>query len=158
MKTPKLLILVFLTIALLIPVQLAYGWVSQSPLMDNHSSEYLSAAHLSSPFELRRNQAALIGSEQIVIRFLRVIEDSRCPYDSFCKWEGQVTIELEILWKNQLLDYFNLTLRKDYKELALRELNGYSVELQKVEPYPNLNQEVVKLDYVITLVIRQLGV
>ena len=155
MKTPKFLILVFLMIALLIPVQLAWEWVSQSSLMVSHSSGHFSAAYLNSPFELRLNQPAIINSEQIEIRFLRVTEDSRCPSESFCKWEGQVTIELEILWNNQFLEHFSLTLRKDHKELALRESNGYIIELQKVEPYPSLTQEVENLNYVIALVIQK---
>ncbi len=156
MKMPRFAILLFLMIALLITVPLACGSISQSPLMVNHSSEYFSAAHLRYPFELRANQAAIINSEQIEIRFLRVTEDSRCPSDSFCKWEGQVTIELEISWNNQLSDSLSLTLRQGYKELALRESNGYSVELQKVEPYPNLTQALENSDYVITLVIHKL--
>lgn len=156
MKAPKFLMLVLLMIALLIPMQLACGWVSQSSFMVNHSSEHFSAAQLKSPFELRVDQSAIINSEQIEIRFLRVTEDSRCPSESLCKWEGQVTIELGILRNNQFLDHLSLTLREEHKELALRESNGYIIELQKVEPYPSLTQEVENLNYVIVIVIREI--
>ena len=158
MKSSKLLILVFSAIVFLIPIQLAWGCVPQSSNISSQLSGDFSEASLNSPFELIINQLVVIRSEQIEIRFLQVTEDSRCPSESFCKWEGQVTIGLAILMDKQNLHYLSLTGRTDHKELAVKEVDGYVIELQKVDPYPTTIQELESPNYVITLVISKSGV
>jgi hypothetical protein len=49
-------------------------------------------AELDVPFELKVGQSAVIESEDIEVSFERVVQDSRCPSDVTCIWEGQATI------------------------------------------------------------------
>src|SRR5688500_5686444 len=46
-------------------------------------------------FDLPYGKTALVGGEALV-RFIGVVNDSRCPVDVDCVWEGNAEIELEI--------------------------------------------------------------
>lgn len=45
------------------------------------------------------------------IKFLNITEDSRCPSDVVCVWEGQATAVINIFKNDQNLGDFSLTSR-----------------------------------------------
>ncbi len=51
---------------------------------------------IGTPFALARNQIARIEPDNLDIRFLRVLEDSRCPVNVACAWSGQLIIEVSV--------------------------------------------------------------
>ena len=53
-------------------------------------------AHLDSPFDLKVGETADINSD-FQITLLNVLDDSRCPSDVTCIWEGTVSAEVNIL-------------------------------------------------------------
>ena len=111
---------------------------------------------LDDPFQLKINQVAFIKSENIKIIFINMTEDSRCPSDVECIWEGQVTIEINIYMNNQFIGEFNLTSRTGFDKLAIKEFDGYSISLIKVEPYP-ISTKIIELsDYIVTLNVSKI--
>jgi len=108
------------------------------------------------PFQLKINQVAFIKSENIKIIFMNVTEDSRCPSDVECIWEGQVTIVINIFKNNQFIGEFNLTSRTGFDELAIKEFDGYSINLIKVEPYPISTQIIELSDYIATFNVSKI--
>lgn len=79
------------------------------------------------------------------------INDSRCPSDVVCIWQGEalVTIDVEtpVQGKLQLSTYDNQT----------DTLGDYSFELVEISPYP-ISTKIIKLkDYTITLKIDKLS-
>ena len=108
------------------------------------------------PFQLKINQVAFIKSENIKIIFMNVTEDSRCPSDVECIWEGQVTIVINIFKNNQFIGEFNLTSRTGFDELAIKEFDEYSINLIKVEPYPISTQIIELSDYIATFNVSKI--
>ena len=53
-------------------------------------------ARLGEEFSLPIGQSVMITGEDLVIKFVEVSEDSRCPKDVTCVWEGRVTAVVEI--------------------------------------------------------------
>ncbi|HEX6562438.1 MAG TPA: hypothetical protein VF016_10485, partial [Nitrososphaera sp.] len=51
-------------------------------------------AELDKPFKLKIGQRAALDSEKITISLLNVTEDSRCPSDVVCIWQGQASIRV----------------------------------------------------------------
>lgn len=47
-------------------------------------------------FELAPGQRAIVDGGQFVIRFERVVDDSRCPGDVWCVWAGDARLELRL--------------------------------------------------------------
>jgi len=111
---------------------------------------------LKTDFQLKIGQTASIESKNIKLRFLNVTEDSRCPADVVCIWEGQVTVLVNVMRDDQNLGDFDLTIRGGDKSLAIKTFDGYSVQLMKVDPYPFASQPTEFTDYVATLLVSEL--
>ena len=132
---------------------IALGSGCHNPLLDQE--EDLIPAELGEQFQLTVNQTAFIESENMKITFSDVLEDSRCPSDVVCVWEGQISVLVSILQNEQPLGELMLTGRAGNEELATEGLEGYSIRLVLADPYP-ISTEIIELsDYVITLVVTK---
>ena len=114
----------------------------------------ITQASLDEPFTLKFGRAASIEDEEIVIGFADVTEDSRCPVNVTCVWEGQVTISLNISTRGKEPILYSLTSRAGHDELSLAHIDGYSMTLLKVEP-PKTEDKIELADYIITLVLSK---
>jgi len=109
-------------------------------------------------FQLKVNQTTSLESDSIKIKFLNVTEDSRCPSDVTCVWQGEVKIFVNIIKNNKALGDFSLTSRAGDKNLATQVFDGYSIQVVKVVPYPTSGKKISLSDYVATFVISKLDV
>lgn len=132
------------------------GISSFNPAAKSNSSHDMVKTSLNIPFKLNIGQAAVIETENLNIKFINVTEDSRCPSDVQCIWEGQAIVQISISKDNQNINTFNLTERAGHDELSILSLNGYSINLKKVEPYPVSTKKIVPNDYFIILQIRKI--
>jgi len=130
-------------------INLAYGESTQG-------SKDLVPAKLSIRFQLKIDQTAFIESENIRVTFLNVTEDSRCPADVVCVWEGQVTVLLNVMHNEEDLGDFDLTIRGGNEGKAIKTFDGYPIQLMKVDPYPFASQPRELTDYVATLLVSEL--
>lgn len=108
---------------------------------------------LDTPFQLQYGQVASISSEELEIKFLNVTQDSRCPTKVQCIRAGEVTIELEVLKDNSAIG--NLCLTSEGESEDVRDFNGYSIKLVKVDPYPTTTQPIKTSNYVATLIVSK---
>ena len=98
-------------------------------------------------------QRALITGENLEIRFEEVVEDSRCPKNVNCIWEGRVSAVVEIstgdssqqlkLTQPGLTDQHTMETYKDY-QLTF-----------KVEPYPEEGKEIAADEYRLLLIVSK---
>jgi hypothetical protein len=123
----------------------------------NKSPEDLMAVELGDQFQLKIGQTALIESKNISVKFLNVTEDSRCPSDVVCVWEGQVAILLNIMQHDQDLGDLALTVRGGDQTLAAKTFDGYSIQIMQVEPYPKASEPIQLSDYVATLLVSKIS-
>lgn len=112
-------------------------------------------AKLDMPITLTFNRIALVEDEKILIEFADLTEDSRCPVNVTCIWEGQVTVALNISIDGKESGSLNLTSRASHEKLALADIEGYSIRLEKVEP-PKTQNEIKLSEYIITLIISKI--
>ena len=84
------------------------------------------------------------------------IQDSRCPTDVVCVWEGQAEVSLSVFFdSDDAPTIVNLIERVGYAELAETTVNGYHFKLLEVNPYPNsATNPPQKEDYTIRLLIE----
>jgi hypothetical protein len=113
-------------------------------------------ASLDSSFQLMHNQTAYMESEDLSIKFLNVIEDSRCPVGVICIWPGQVKIELEIRQKGKEPEKIVLTSQAGRDELAETRVNDFLFRLLKVEPLRQKDAELQLSDYVIMIMVSMI--
>ncbi|OYD91885.1 hypothetical protein CDG76_24875 [Nostoc sp. 'Peltigera membranacea cyanobiont' 210A] len=107
------------------------------------------------PFYLKYGKTAYLPTENIEIKFSKVIQDSRCPSDVTCIWQGQVIIGLDIIKNGKQVSTLMLTLVPGRDALPIQFLDKYSVTLIGVSPYPNSKKTIVLKDYIAKIVVSK---
>jgi hypothetical protein len=92
------------------------------------------------------------SNDGLLVTFVDIISESRCPENLVCITEGlvEVQIKIENLRGSKT---FNLTKRAGYDYLAEGNFNGRRVYLENVNPYPKNEDEIEKSQYTISLII-----
>ncbi len=140
MRKRNLLIIGVLVISLILPVMtLSCGG-------NIHAS-------LGEEFTLPAGKTADITGEDLSIKFVEVISDSRCPTGVECVWAGEA--------KSQML----ITLSGSSSEIVLTISGGTSSTAQEVfnqytfnftlNPYPEIGQEIAPSDYELVMTVTK---
>lgn len=109
-------------------------------------------ARLGEEFSLHIGQSVVITGEDLDIKFVEVSEDSRCPKDVTCIWEGRVTAVVEISTDGSS-QQLELT-QPGLTDAPAREIHkGYELTY-RVEPYPeNAEVELTADEYRLLLIV-----
>lgn len=83
--------------------------------------------------------------------FTSIIEDSRCPTNAICVWEGKFTALFTCSGCTN--DTFTLG-NNASNNPSTRSQNGYLIELLEISPTVTLNKTIDVNDYQLTLIIR----
>ena len=96
-------------------------------------------------FSLHIGQSVSIRGEELQIKFLEVVEDSRCPEGVTCIWEGRVSCLVEITYQESLHSVV-LTepgLTSWPPENTFKE---YKIAYH-IEPYPQAGTDIAEDEY-----------
>ena len=113
----------------------------------------LISASLGEQFQLKVNQTAILPSDNIKIKLLNVTEDSRCPSDVKCGWQGQAIVVVNIKQNNQDLGNFKLTSISGQENLAVKKFIGEQIKLDELNPYPTSTKTIQTSNYVATFIV-----
>lgn len=135
---------------------------SQEPCMDEiFVLQYNTIPHES--FDLQITKEVFFKSENIHVRLLN-IEDSRCPSDVQCVWEGRATVDINVSSGTPVtfeprkdLGNYSISLNEPL-DGSLIQLDQYSLQLLKVEPYPTSIESIPEWDYVATMKFSKIEV
>ena len=87
------------------------------------------------------------------LRLDAIVEDSRCPCEASCIWEGRAVLQLLTSEADTLL--LSTGFRGDAATIADRvSFNGRTVVLEAVDPYPCNGLPETPEDYRITLTVE----
>lgn len=103
---------------------------------------------------MRYGETIEVNEQGIQITFLAIVEDSRCPMDVTCVWEGRVTVELGIEKEglNEILLSLGTLSVDQVSEVAIE---GVLIKLfGVVQPYPISTISSQAEEYVIYLLIE----
>lgn len=108
-----------------------------------YETAYAGPVEIGQPFDLKINQTANFQSSGIVIKLANITEDSRCPSDVTCIWEGQVSALVNFS-DGKSSGNFTLTLRGsgNADNSSSKAVNGYLLRLVDVQPYPTSKQKI----------------
>jgi hypothetical protein len=139
----------------LIIVAAVWGCAGNTPRGKQTQKNEALQAELDTPITLAFSQIASLEGGKIIIEFADVTEDSRCPVNVTCVWEGQATVALNISLDGKDMGSLNLTSRAGHEKLAIADIESYSIRLQKVEPTKTPDE--IELDeYIITLIVSKI--
>ena len=106
-------------------------------------------ASLDTPFELAVGQVAGVGD--LKIEFWNVTEDSRCPTDVQCVWEGRVKIELRLSGA----DKTETVQLSPISGEDTAQYGGLQIRLLEVNPAPVSTEELETSDYRVQIVVSE---
>ncbi len=104
------------------------------------------------PFLLAVGQDARLTGQNMVVQFVGVVGDSRCPSDVLCIMAGWVEVKLEVRIEQQPATL--LILSTETEAMPTVQVGDYMIQLQQVEPYPISTRQIQPKDYQVTLTIQ----
>ncbi|NIM48623.1 MAG: hypothetical protein GTN62_02805 [Gemmatimonadales bacterium] len=114
---------------------------------------FAAAPGLGQPFALKVGEWARIDEADLLVRFVEVVSDSRCPSNALilCLWEGDGAVLVEIAPQDgdALLDTLHTAL--DPKAV---DLGAVTLELRRLDPYPWDVTPIPVEDYLATFVVE----
>ena len=107
---------------------------------------------LNESIEIKYNQLASLNTIDLQLMVVEVLEDSRCPKDAQCIWEGQVRLNLEIIYQG-VKSYEEVTfLGSSTDELTIGE---YLIQLTNVTPDNEIDEVIELDDYTFSFVVME---
>jgi len=110
---------------------------------------------LGQEFSLAVGQGALITGEGLGIKFVEVLEDSRCPKGATCIWEGKVDVIIELTDGGSS---YQMTLSQPglSDQYSSETYKGYKFSFN-VNPYPEADKQISPDEYRLSLIISDGG-
>lgn len=93
------------------------------------------------------NKEKRFPKNKLTIRFVELVEDSRCPTDTNCIWAGNAKIKVRVTKNGRSHD---LTLETNGPQSSATA-EGYSIKLVGLTPSPRSNIRINRNGYVATL-------
>ena len=104
------------------------------------------------PFQLKVGETLKASKDDLAVQFVQVKEDSRCPKNTNCMWEGQAVIELAFTGKvTQNVELIMSSGKSAKLDAQMGKIHCY---LKKVDPYPEADKKIAEGDYVIEVVVE----
>ena len=98
------------------------------------------------------NKQKKFSRSNLTIKFVSLIEDSRCPEGTNCVWAGNAQIKIEVS-KSGKKEIFEVNTNLGPKGATY---NGYAIELISLTPVPKENIRINRNGYMATFVISRL--
>jgi hypothetical protein len=99
-------------------------------------------------FTVQMNQSILLDGHEIA--FSEILEDSRCPADALCVWEGRASIGIDVKNKEGVK---SIVLTSEDKTTAY--FDSYEINLVNVLPYPFSSKMISPEEYSATISISK---
>jgi hypothetical protein len=103
------------------------------------------------PFALRLGETALITEAGLSVTPQQIGEDSRCPVDAYCIWQGRVIVVGVLSLGGQAQPFTLGTLGGFADAPAQVAAGAFTLSLVDVEPYPTSQAPIPQEDYLLTL-------
>ena len=113
-----------------------------------------SRVNLNEEFALSPGQLAFVEGENLSVKFLEVVEDSRCPTGVTCIWAGRIAVMVELTNAGSS-DRLTLTEPGLTDEYSRESHEGYELTFH-MTPYPQATEEIPASAYRLHLIIRKL--
>ena len=117
-----------------------------------NSKSFPNRASLGQEFTVRIGKKVSLRDTKLSIRFVSVIEDSRCPQGVQCVWQGNAKASFELSGIERKPSTVRLNTGIEPKEL---EYSGYTVKLVKITPEPKSSERLAPRRYQATLVVSR---
>ncbi len=95
------------------------------------------AAAQAEDLTIRAGQKGHAAHGKVEIKFISVIEDSRCPVGTVCVWAGNARVKVEVVYRHRSRKTIELNTTVEPHDV---EIEGYRIRLVDVSPKPGENK------------------
>lgn len=88
---------------------------------------------------LKQNESKKIPKTNLIAKYIQITEDSRCPEDVICVWQGLAKIELELSSNTSRPQVIELS-TMDFESAQAKQtkiFDNYEITLEHVSPWRN---------------------
>lgn len=103
-----------------------------------------------------------IKEDNIQVKFLEVVEDSRCPKDVQCMWAGEVKVKVEVTNYNASKPQpeervLVLSPTADFDDLFgnIFHADGFNITAVNVKPYPISTKKIKPKEYALQFYVQR---
>jgi len=107
-------------------------------------------AELGKEFTLGVGQSATVAGENLTIKFVEVISDSRCPAGAVCIWAGEASCLIEIT--DAATTHEKVLVESGVPSTATDDFNEYKFTFS-ILPYPDVGKQIDAKDYQLRLMV-----
>lgn len=107
----------------------------------------------SQQFKLTVNQKKNVTENNLTVKFISVLEDSRCPEDANCIQAGNAKIQIKIKKSKGAWKTFELNTNGEQTDVLFE---GYKIKLADLTPTPNANIRINRNGYTATFEISKI--
>ena len=100
------------------------------------------------------NQQKTLGRNKLTIKFVSLIEDSRCPTDTKCIQAGNARIQIKVKKAGGAPQTFELNTNDKPQAVSFA---GYTIKLTDLNPKPATNIRINRLGFRATFTISRLS-
>jgi hypothetical protein len=132
-------------------IVIIFSLVFTSLLSLSCSSPAINEANPGQEFNLPFGQSTRIAGENISIKFVDVISDSRCPQGVTCIWAGEASCMIEITGSDAT---FSKVLVQSGSDINQADFQQYRITFNLM-PYPQSGKNTAKKDYYLQLSVSK---
>ena len=100
------------------------------------------------------NKQKIVTKDKLTVKFVSLIEDSRCPTDSNCVWAGNAKIKIQVGKAKSAAKTFELNTNLEPQIVSFA---GYEIKLVNLTPQPASNIRINRNGYTATFAISKTG-
>ncbi len=142
-----------LTLTALLLIGLLVGCSSDSGSQQDAAADKAAAAPNETSVALEVGESLAVPALGATIGFDTVLEDSRCPVDVECVWEGNARVGLRLV-SDELDEDFELNTSEQGGATSFLAA-GYAISIEKLEPKPTSTTPIDPKFYHLTLKLQK---
>ena len=104
-------------------------------------------------FKIKYGQELTVKGQELKVTFASLLDDSRCPVNATCVWEGDAEILIGVRQAN--MEESQIALHTNQKFRQAGKYQRYAIRLVALDPYPRTDFETKPGDYIATLLITK---
>lgn len=111
-------------------------------------------AQTNQKFTVQINRQKTLTKNKLTIKFLSLVEDSRCPTDAQCIQAGNAKIKIQVRKTGGAWKTFELNTDDNPQTVSVA---GYTIKLIDINPKPATNIRINRLGYTATFMVSKLS-
>lgn len=110
-------------------------------------------AQSSQQFEVQVAKQKSVLKKKLKVKFVELIEDSRCPIGTNCIWAGMAKIKINVRTSKGISKDFELTTMGESESV---KFEGYEIKLLDVNPKPAENVKIDRTKYKAKILVKKI--